>query len=159
MQLLYFVSISLCLVVAGSRAVGKTHYIQASNDHEHDLDFLAVLFTPGTLVFCPRQPSAGMYVATFTCMTTNTGALLWIQGNQQYFFTSSSMVGDTGPLGMFTTRLDSAEGLNLTSTATTDVFSLPSNISNITIMCDDNGDTIGAESAVLILLGKCFVFL
>ena len=68
------------------------------------------------------------------------------------------MVGDTGPLGYFTTRLDSAEGLNLTSTATTDVFSLPSNISNITIMCDDNGDTLGAESAVLILLGNFLSF-
>ena len=49
-------------------------------------------------------------------------------------------------------RLDSA-GSELTSTATTDVFSLPSNITNITIMCDDNGDAIGAESAVLIVNG------
>ena len=64
------------------------------------------------------------------------------------------MVGDTGALGYFNTRLDSIQGLNYTSTATTDVFSLPSNISNITIMCDDNGDALGAESAVLIVLGK-----
>ena len=64
------------------------------------------------------------------------------------------MVGDTGSLGHFTTRLDSAEGLNLTSTATTDVFSLPSNISDITILCDDNGDAIGGESAELTISGK-----
>ena len=65
------------------------------------------------------------------------------------------MAGDTGTLGYFNTRLDNVEGMNYTSTATADVFSsLPS---NITIMCDDNGDTIGAESAVLIVLGKCLV--
>ena len=63
------------------------------------------------------------------------------------------MAGDTGTLGYFNTRLDNVEGMNYTSTATADVFSsLPS---NITIMCDDNGDAIGAESAVLIVLGKC----
>ena len=61
-----------------------------------------------------------------------------------------SMVGDTGSLGHFTTRLDSVEGLNLTSTATTDVFSL----SSITILCDDNGDAMGGESAVLTISGK-----
>ena len=110
---------------------------------------LAVL-TPPTLVFCPQLSPTP---ATFTCKTT-TGALLWIQGNQQHPFTSTSMVGDTGTLGYFNTRLDSIQGLNYISTANTDVFSLPSNISNITIMCDDNGDAIGAESAVLIVLGK-----
>ena len=68
------------------------------------------------------------------------------------------MMGDTGTLGYFNTRLDSIQGLNYISTATTDVFSLPSNITNITIMCDDNGDTIGAESAVLTLLGKMALF-
>ena len=65
------------------------------------------------------------------------------------------MVGDTGSLGYFTTRLDSVEGMNYTSTAITDVFSLPTNISSITIMCDDNGDAIGAESAVMLIFGTC----
>ena len=106
---------------------------------------LAVL-TPPTLVLC-RQLSPSQ--ATFTCKTT-TGALLWIQGTQQHHFTSTSMVGDNGSLGYFTTRLDSIEGINYTSTATIDVFSLPSNISNITIMCDH---AIGAEGAVLIING------
>ena len=64
------------------------------------------------------------------------------------------MAGDTGTLGYFNTRLDSIQGLNYISTATTDVFSLPS---NITIMCDDNGDAIGAESAVLLVLGKFLI--
>ena len=93
---------------------------------------------------------------------TDTGALLWVQGNQQHPYTSMSMAGDTGMLGYFTTRLDSIEGMNqsnYTSTATTDVFSLPSNITNITIMCDDNGDAIGAESAVLIInRGKNYMY-
>ena len=115
-----------------------------------------VILTPSTLNVCPQQD---MDVVVFTCMTTGTGALLWIQGSQQHFYTSlMSMVGDTGSLGHFTTRLDSVEGLNLTSTVTTNVFSnfslLNSNISNITIKCDDNGDTIGAESAVL-TTGTC----
>ena len=65
------------------------------------------------------------------------------------------MVGDTGIVGDFTTRLDSIEGLNLTSTATTNVSSLPG---NITIKCDDNGDTIGAESAVLTISGTCIIY-
>ena len=66
-----------------------------------------------------------------------------------------SMVGDTGSLWHFTTRLDSVNGLNLTSTATTNVSTLlNSSSTSITIMCDDNGDTIGAESAVLLILGK-----
>ena len=96
-----------------------------------------------------------MDVVSFTCMTTGTGALLLIQDSQQHFYTSTSTVGDTGSLGHFTTRLDGIEGLNLTSTATTNVSSLlNSNIINIMIMCDDNGDTIGAESAVLLILGK-----
>ena len=64
------------------------------------------------------------------------------------------MVGDTGSLGHFTTRLDSVNGLNLTSTATTDIFSLSSNISNIIILCDDNGDAMGGESAELTISGK-----
>ena len=116
-----------------------------------------VLLTPSVLSVC-FQPSA-IHLATFTCKTTNTGALLWIPDNhdQQSHFatTSNNTVGDTGSLGdYFTTRLVRIEGLNLTSTATTDVLYLPSNISNITIMCDDNGDTLGAESAMLIVLGK-----
>ena len=115
---------------------------------------LAVL-TPPTLVFCPQLSPTP---ATFTCKTT-TGALLWIQGNHQHPFTSTSMVGDTGSLGYFTTRLDSVEGMNYTSTATTDVFSLPSNSTNITITCDDNGDAIGGKSSVVMsILGTLFFF-
>ena len=69
------------------------------------------------------------------------------------------MVGDTGTLGYFTTRLDSVEGMNYTSTATADVFSLPSNITNITITCDDNGDAIGGKSSVVMsILGTLFFF-
>ena len=60
------------------------------------------------------------------------------------------MVGDTGSLGYFTTRLDSIEETNYTSTATADVSSLPSNISIISIMCDDSEDL---ELAVLTLKG------
>ena len=114
-----------------------------------------VLLTPSVLSVC-FQPST-MHLARFTCKTTNTGALLWIQDKWQSHFAtiSNNTVNDTESLGYyFTTRLVRIEGLNLTSTATTDVFSLPSNISNITIMCDDNGDTLGAESAMLIVLGK-----
>ena len=109
---------------------------------------LAVL-TPRTLVSCPQLSPTP---ATFTCKTT-TGALLWIQDNLQSFFSTFDMVGDNGSLGYFTTRLDGVEGLqNLTSTATTDVFFLPSSITNITIMCRD---PIGGEfeSAVLIVNG------
>ena len=115
------------------------------------LIFFPVNLTPdGTLDVCPQQSM----LFTFTCTTTDTGALLWIQGIEQHFYTTTSMVGDTGIVGDFTTRLDSIEGLNLTSTATTNVSSLlHSNISNIMIMCDDNGDTIGAESTVLTISG------
>ena len=61
------------------------------------------------------------------------------------------MVGDIGSLGYFTTRLDSIEETNYTSTATADVSSLPSNISIISIICHDDGDE--EKSAVLILKG------
>ena len=117
----------------------------------YDHIYLTAILSPVLLRVCPQQSAVSV---TFTC-TTDTGGLLWIQGSQlQHPYTSTAMAGDTGTLGYFNTRLDSIQGLNYTSTATTDVFSLPNNISNITIMCDDNGDTIGAESAVLIVLGK-----
>ena len=90
---------------------------------------------------------------TFSC-TTDTGVILWTLGNQTSLFTSNtSMVNDTGSLGDFTTRLDSVEGLNYTSTAVANVSSLPSIISTITIMCDDGVDAMGAESTVLIVKG------
>ena len=111
-----------------------------------------VILTPSTHNVCPQQD---IHLVGFTCMTTGTGALLWIQGSQQHFYTSTSMVGETGSLGHFTTRLDSVNGLNLTSIATTNVSSLlNSNISNITIKCDDNGDAIGVESSFLLILRK-----
>ena len=68
-------------------------------------------------------------------------------------------MGEIGSLGYFTTRLDSIEETNYTSTATADVSSLPSNISIISIICDDDGDAKGEKSAVLILKGigwKCY---
>ena len=92
---------------------------------------------------------------TFTC-TTDTGTILWTLGNQTSLFTSNtSMVNDTGSLGDgFTTRLDSVEGLNYTSTAVANVSSLPSIISTFTIICDDDVDAMmGVESAVLIVKG------
>ena len=90
---------------------------------------------------------------TFTC-TTDTGVILWTLGNQSSLFTSNiSTVNDTGSLGDFTTRLDSVEGLNYTSTAVINVSSLQSADSTITIMCDDDVDAMGAESAVLTVKG------
>ena len=105
-----------------------------------------------------RAPSfvchlSSAHVVKFTC-TTDTGAVLWILGSYQSVFTSTSMAGDTGSLGPYVnTRLDSAEGINYNSTATVDVSSLPSNISNIKIICDDNGDAVGGKSAVLTING------
>ena len=93
---------------------------------------------------------------TVTC-TTDTGALRWRLGNNQSFFDSTDTVGEIKKLEYFNTQfntsLDSVEELNYTSTATI-VSSLPKNITNITIMCDDDGIVGGEKSALLILLGR-----
>ena len=90
---------------------------------------------------------------TFTC-TTDTGVILWTLGNQSSLFTSNiSMVNDNGSLGDFTARLDNVEGLNYTSTAIVNVSFLQREDSTITIMCDDDVDAMGPESAVLIVKG------
>ena len=90
--------------------------------------------------------------------TTDTGALLWRLGNNQSFFDSTHTVGEIKKLEYFDTQfntsLGSVEGMNYYTSTATIVSSLPNNITNITIMCDDNGDAIGGESAVLTLLGR-----
>ena len=87
---------------------------------------------------------------------------MWRLGNNQSFFDSTDTVGEIKKLKyfdtQFSTSLDSVEGLNYTSSATTNVISPPSDTTNITIMCDENGIVGGEKSAVLILLGKSSSF-
>ena len=63
-------------------------------------------------------------------------------------------MNDTGSLGAFTVRLVSVDGSNYTSTATiTNTTTLLSIMGNITLTCDDNGDAIGGDTAVLVVNG------
>ena len=83
------------------------------------------------------------------------GAILWIQGSHQQYYSSSSTVNDTGSLGAFTVRLASVDGSNYTSTATvTNTSELLSIMDNITLTCDNNGDAIGGDTAVLVVNGN-----
>ena len=88
---------------------------------------------------------------------TDTAALLWIlpQGSTgqpflPYFSNSSSaIVNDTRSLGVFTVQLVSVVGLNFTSTVT-----LSTNVSSsLNISCDDNGDAMGGDNAMLLVQG------
>ena len=83
---------------------------------------------------------------------------MWRLGNNQSFFDTTDTVGEIKKLEyfdtQFSTSLDSVKGLNYTSSATTNVLSLPSDTTNITIMFDENGIVGGEKGAVLILLGK-----
>ena len=91
---------------------------------------------------------------TFTC-TADLGAILWIQGSHQQHYSSSSTVNDTGSLGAFTVRLVSVDGSNYTSTSTATIANtttLLSIMGSITLTCDDNGDAVGGDTAVLVVV-------
>ena len=110
---------------------------------------VAVL-TPQHLSVCP----GGLQSVKFTC-SADLGAILWIQGSHQLHYSSSSTVNDTGSLGAFTVRLVSAvDGSNYTSTAT--VTNTSELLSNITLTCDDNGDAVGGDTAVLVVNGNFY---
>ena len=87
------------------------------------------------------------------------GAILWIQGSHQLYYSSSSTVNDTGSLGAFTVRLVSVDGSNYTSAATvTNTSELLSIMGSITLTCDDNGDAIGGDTAVLVVNGNSYCY-
>ena len=68
-------------------------------------------------------------------------------------------MNDTGSLGAFTVRLVSVDGSNYTSTATvTNTSELLSTTGNITLTCDDNGDAIGGDTAVLVVNGNFYLY-
>ena len=118
------------------------------------LPSFTVILKPSLVSVSPQ----GLQSVAFTC-TTDTGGTLWIlQVQLLVFSSSSSAVNDTGSLGAFTVRLVSVDGSNLISTATvTDTTALLSSITavgNITLTCDDNGDGIGGDTAVLIVNGN-----
>ena len=114
---------------------------------------VAVL-TPPFLSVCP----GALQSVKFTC-TTDLGAILWIQGSHQLYYSSSSTVNDTGSLGAFTVRLVSVDESNYTSTATvTNTSELLSITGNISLTCDDNGDAIGGDTAVLVVNGNSYCY-
>ena len=115
---------------------------------------VAVL-TPPFVSVCPRA----LQSVTFTC-TADLGAILWIQGSHQQHYSSSSIVNDTGSqLGAFTVRLVSVDGSTYTSTATvTNTSALLSITGNITLTCDDNGDAVGGDTAVLVVNGNSYLY-
>ena len=115
---------------------------------------ITVILLPPFISVCPRAlPSV-----TFTCMA-DLGAILWIQGNHQLHYSSSSTVNDTGSLGAFTVRLVSVDGSTYTSTATvTNTSTLLSTTGSITLICDDNGDAVGGATAVLVVNGNSYLY-
>ena len=111
-----------------------------------------VILLPPFINVCPNA----LQSVAFTCMA-DLGGILWIQGSHQQHYSSSSTVNDTGSLGAFTVRLVSVDGSNYTSTATvTNTSELLSITGNITLTCDDNGDAIGGDTAVLVVNGKSY---
>ena len=113
-----------------------------------------VILTPPFVSVCPQA----LQSVTFTC-TADLGAILWIQGSHQQYYSSSSTVNDTGSLGAFTVRLVSVDGSNYASTATvTNTSELLSITGNITLTCDDNGDAVGGATAVLVLNGNFYCY-
>ena len=85
---------------------------------------------------------------------TNTTALLLAQGSdlQPYNNMSAGMLNVPKILGTFTVELTSisSNGFDLTATATvTNISSLPSN-SNVTLICDDDGDGLDGKEALVI---------
>ena len=68
-------------------------------------------------------------------------------------------MNDTGSLGAFTVRLVSVDGSTYTSTATvTNTSELLSINGSITLTCDDNGDAIGGDTAVLVVNGNSYLY-
>ena len=143
-------------LVAGSHATGTLYQLSIMSDIGEMLCvfclygvFVAVL-TPSFLSVCP----GALQSVKFTC-TADVGAILWIQGSHQQYYSSSSTVNDTGSLGGFIVRLVSVDGSTYTSTATvTNTSELLSITGNITLTCDDNGDAIGGDTAVLVVNGN-----
>ena len=85
---------------------------------------------------------------------TNTTALLLAQGSQlqPYNSMSAGMLNVPKTLGSFTVRLTSisANGFDLTATATiTNTSSLPIS-SNVTLICDGDGDGMDGKEAIVI---------
>ena len=118
------------------------------------MSFSVAVLTPPFVSVCP----GALQSVTFTC-TANLGAILWIQGIHQQHYSSSSIVNDTGSLGAFTVRLVSVDGSNYTSTATvTNTSELLSITGNISLTCDDNGDAIGGDTAVLVVNGNSYLY-
>ena len=83
--------------------------------------------------------------------------MLWIHDGKFVTYDISSTVGQTMIVGNFTTRLDSVEGSNYTSTATymctPPICSNNENTINFTITCDDTGDAKGGETRTLVING------
>ena len=63
-------------------------------------------------------------------------------------------MNDTWLLGDFTVQLVSVVGSNFTSTVTLS----PKVLSSLNISCDDNGDAMFGDIAMLIVQGKMFAF-
>ena len=66
-------------------------------------------------------------------------------------------MNDTGSPGAFTVRLVSVDESNYTSTASVNVTNTSELLSingSITLTCDDNGDAVGGDTAVLVVNGN-----
>ena len=114
---------------------------------------IKAILTPSVVRVCPLSSDQSY---SFIC-ETDTGGMLWIENAKFVTYDISSTVGQNMTVGNFTTRLDSVEGNNYTSTATVDLLSLslPSNNVNtiLTIRCDDTGDAKGGKNSTLTING------